>query len=99
MRLDIDFVWDEEKAKLNLQKHGISFETARRVFADEYRIEYYDLEHSDYEDRFITIGSAGDTVLVLFVVFTERNRRIRIISARKADKRERRMYYGRKYDF
>ena len=44
------FEWDEEKAKINKVKHGISFETATMVFMDEERIEYYDEEHSEMED-------------------------------------------------
>lgn len=84
------FEWDEEKAKVNLSKHGISFETAEKVFYDENRIEIYDEEHSIDEDRFITIGMASD---ILFVVFTERRDNIRIISARKATNYERGLYY------
>ena len=63
------FEWDEEKNILNQRKHGISFETAAYVFADENYIEMYDFEHSISEDRYIAIGRVGD---VLFVVFTER---------------------------
>lgn len=85
--------WDENKNKINLQKHGICFEDAGLVFGDTARIEYYDEIHSIDEDRYITIGKVED---VLFVVFTERpeNNAIRLISARKANARERRLYYG-----
>lgn len=85
------FEWDEEKARTNIKKHGISFETAAKVFLDENRIDIFDSEHSLDEDRYITIGLAGD---VLFVVYTERKPRIRLISARLANERERRVYYG-----
>lgn len=87
----LTFEWDEEKAKLNLKKHGIPFETAAKVFLDENRIEIYDEEHSIEEDRYITIGLAGE---VLFVVYTERTPKIRLISARLATGRERKVYYG-----
>ena len=85
------FEWDEGKAALNLKRHGISFETAAKVFQDENRIEIYDTAHSMEEDRYITIGLAGE---VLFVVYTERTPNIRLISARLATERERRLYYG-----
>lgn len=89
--MSLEFEWDEEKARLNIKKHGVMFETAARVFLDENRIEIYDKAHSIDEDRYITIGLAGD---VLFVVYTERRSRIRLISARLATARERRLYYG-----
>ena len=85
----LQFEWDEEKAELNLKKHGVLFETAAKVFLDENRIEIYDEVHSTNEDRYITIGMAGE---VLFVVYTERHPRIRLISARLATERERKLY-------
>ena len=87
----LEFEWDDEKAKLNLKKHGVLFETAAKVFLDENRIEIYDEANSIDEDRYITIGMAGD---VLFVVYTERDPKIRLISARLATARERKVYYG-----
>lgn len=87
----LEFEWDEEKAQKNLKKHGVPFETAAKVFLDENRIEIYDEANSMDEDRYITIGRAGD---VLFVVYTERYPRIRLISARLATARERKVYYG-----
>lgn len=90
--MNLNFEWDEEKAESNMIKHGISFETAAKVFLDENRIEIYDAVRSDIEeDRFITIGMADE---VLFVVYTERQSNIRLISARLANIRERRLYYG-----
>lgn len=86
------FEWDDEKAAVNLKKHGVSFQTAVLVFYDENRIEMYDYEHSLNEDRYNTIGMVND---VLFVVYTERKDRLRIISARPANKKERSMYYDR----
>ena len=84
------FEWDEEKNLANQKKHGISFETAAYVFADEHHIEMYDFEHSTYEDRYIAIGCVED---VLFVVFAERKESIRLISARLATESERGLYY------
>ena len=84
------FEWDDEKDAKNKRKHGISFNTAARVFNDPYYIEMFDFEHSEDEDRYIAIGKVGD---VLFVVFTERKDRIRLISARIATSQERRLYY------
>lgn len=63
------------------------------VFRDEHRIEFFDEKHSLYEDRFITIGSINGTILILMVVYTERDDAIRIISARKATPKERWTYY------
>ena len=86
----LKFEWDEEKAALNLIRHGISFETAAKVFHDENRIEIYDTAHSMEEHRYITIGLSGE---VLFVVYTERKENTRLISARLATKTERSIYY------
>lgn len=79
-----------QKNEQNKAKHGISFETAAFVFSDENHIEMYDFEHSLDEDRYIAIGLVGE---VLFVVFTERRQNIRLISARLATEKERRLYY------
>ena len=87
------FEWDDEKELINIQKHGIDFTTAARVFKDENRLELYDEAHSETEDRYITIGIIDDVAYVVMVVYTERNEAIRLISARKATKQERKMYY------
>lgn len=89
----MQFEWDEEKNRINLKKHGIDFETAALVFADENRYEIYDDVHSEGEDRFITIGYINDIAYVVMVVYTERKDLIRLISARKATNYERRLYY------
>ena len=89
--MGLEFEWDEDKARINWQKHGVSFDTATLVFKDEERIEIYDEKHSIDEDRYITIGLAGE---VLFVVYTERKDTIRLISARLATARERKLSYG-----
>ena len=85
------FEWDSEKAVLNWQKHGITFDTAAKVFVDENRIERYDSNHSNDEDRYITIGRVRE---ILFVVYTERFEKTRLISARRATAEERRDYYA-----
>lgn len=86
------FEWDGEKAKINVQKHGITFNYALKVFDDENRLESYDYSHSIYEDRYNVLGVVDD---VLFVVYTERdNGVIRLISARRATKAEEDLYYG-----
>ena len=82
--------WDAEKNEINKKKHGISFETAALVFADEHYLELYDDEHSINEDRYIAIGLVED---ILFVVHTMRNENVRMISARLATNQERRFYY------
>ena len=90
--MNLQFEWDEEKEKSNIEKHGIDFETASHVFLDPNRMEYYDKAHSTLEeDRYITIGLVGD---VLTVVYTERVEALRIISARVATKKEKEAYYG-----
>ena len=79
------------KIKKNIAKHGISFETAALVFADEQRIEYYDKLHSQYEDRYVVFGCVQG---ILYVVYTMRGEASRLISARMATQRERNIYYG-----
>ena len=88
--MELKFEWDDEKAAINFIKHKVAFEDAVYVFQDENRIEFYDAEHSDNEDRYVAIGLVGT---VLFVVFTERKDVTRIISARKANSLERSYYY------
>ena len=92
---EISFVWDENKNQKNIAKHGISFRVAARVFLDDLRLEYADPEHSQDEDRYLTIGLVND---MLAVVYCERdndmtgNVDIRIISARLATRLERNAY-------
>ena len=88
---EVIFEWDEEKEKINIKKHGISFSTAAYVFNDPNRIEYYDEKHSEFEDRYATIGMVGK---VLTVIYTVRGDKNRIISARIATNLERSAYYG-----
>ena len=88
----MQFEWDEEKNRSNLKKHGISFQDAVCVFKDPFRKEYYDVDHSINEDRYQVIGMVHK---VLFVIYTEREEHLRIISARIATPNERRLYYDR----
>lgn len=83
--------WDANKNRINIQKHGISFETAALVFADEERIEYYDKLHSIDEDRYVVLGCVQG---ILYVVYTMRDEAARLISARMATPTERKIYYG-----
>jgi len=86
---DIHFAWDARKSRENKRKHGISFEEAQTVFFDENAVRYYDPDHSEEEDRFIMLGlSLKLRALVVCHCFRLDDRSIRIISARKADKRE-----------
>ncbi len=87
---DLKFIWDKNKAEINLKKHKVKFENAALVFLDENRIEDYDESNSDDEDRFKIIGEVEK---ILVVIYTERDDRNRIISARFADKKERSTYY------
>jgi uncharacterized DUF497 family protein len=87
----LEFEWDEAKAAANVRKHGVSFEEAITIFGDPNAITIADAEHADAEDRFVDIGlSANGRVLV--VIHTERGRRTRIISCRKATPAERSQY-------
>jgi uncharacterized DUF497 family protein len=88
----MDFEWDAAKERKNIEKHnGISFDDAMLVFNDGERIERYDWEHSVVKDRWQTIGLVGP---LLFVVNTESEDTARIISARFANPKEQRLYYG-----
>ena len=86
------FEWDTNKAEINKQKHGISFELATQAFTDSKALIAYDITHSEQEERYTLLGTVQGVVLV-FVVFTENNT-IRIISARKATRKEERHYAG-----
>lgn len=90
------FEWDENKARINYEKHRISFDEARTIFADPFLITFVDEFHSDKEERFISIG-LSERNHVLLAVHTEREEEnetivIRIISCRKATQTERKRY-------
>ena len=88
----MDFEWDPEKAERNVRKHGVSFDEAASVFGDPLSMTYDDPDHSWDEDRYITIGTSQSEKL-LIVSHTDRERNIRIISARAATPRERKKYH------
>ena len=87
----LSFEWDENKAKSNLAKHGVSFQEASTVFGDPLSLTISDPAHSQAEDRFIIIGHSHQREL-LVVVHTERGDNMRVVSARRASRRERKTY-------
>ena len=93
----ISFSWDDRKNIANQKKHRVSFEGAQTVSFDEHAIEYFDPDHSESEDRFLMLGHSYQ-IRVLVVNYTLRKdgTEIRIISARKATKKEQKEYLGEK---
>lgn len=88
------FEWDDNKNKVNMSLHKVSFEAAKYVWNDPFRLVRFDASHSNDEDRYQTLGKAGQ---VLFVIFTEKStddNLVRLISARVATSKEKRAYYG-----
>lgn len=93
----IDFEWDPTKAATNLEKHGVSFEEAQSVFYDEFAVQFFDEDHSSDEERFLLLGmSTGARVLLVCHCERSAGHIIRIISARKATRRESAFYGGEK---
>jgi uncharacterized protein len=86
----MEFEWSREKAKTNFRKHGVSFNEAEEVFDDEKAVVLFDEANSVEEVRYQLIGISLNRLL--FVVYTERRGKIRIISARKASARHIRIY-------
>ena len=90
--MKLKFEWDDAKAQANFRAHGVSFGLAKTVFKDPFAIDRLD-DREDYgEERFVIVGSAKGNVL-LFVAYTEREDRIRIISARRATQYEQDDYF------
>ncbi|MCK5520061.1 MAG: BrnT family toxin [Candidatus Marinimicrobia bacterium] len=92
------YEWDEQKAKINLKKHKISFENAKEIFCDSFHLSIEDPDNSLEEDRWITIGSyTGEIIITVSHIFRDIKGEdiIRIISARKATSREKRNYYNK----
>jgi uncharacterized DUF497 family protein len=87
----LTFEWDSRKARSNLSKHGVSFEEASTIFGDSLSLTIPDPDHSMTERRYITMGRAFNGKL-LVVVHTDRDDNVRIISARRANRRERKFY-------
>lgn len=93
---DLRFEWDPAKAAANLRKHGVSFEEAETAFSDEHALLQDDPDHSTDEERFVLIGlSAALRTVVVCHCYRERADVIRLISARKATRTERRTYAAR----
>ncbi len=92
------FEWDPNKEIINIREYGITFEQASYVFADPFALNKYDVEHSESEDRWILLGkSLSEAVLVVVHTFRDDDGTevVRIISARRATKREKQAYHKR----
>ncbi len=87
------YEWNRVKAASNLRKHGVSFDEAKTIFDDSYQETYPDVTHSIGEARYICLGMSNKN-RVIFVAYTERQGRTRIISAREADAEEELEYYA-----
>jgi len=87
----MEFEWDPDKASRNIAKHGVAFAEAANVFGDPLAVTFADPDHSGDEDRFVTFGQSAEGHL-LIVSHTDREDRTRIISARRAMRKERRIY-------
>lgn len=92
---DEGFDWSDVKARGNLKKHGVTFEVARLVFDDPSSLDEIDDRENYGEDRFVITGRANGRMLT--VTYTEREGRIRIISARKATRREQDDYFSQDF--
>ena len=91
----IAFEWDATKAASNIKKHGVSFEEAQSVFYDEFAVQFFDNDHSENEERFLMLGmSVNARIMLVCHCERESGQVIRIISARKATKREQTFYLG-----
>ena len=93
----ISFSWEDRKNIANQKKHRVSFEEAQTVFFDEHAIEYFEPDHSESEDRFLMLGlSYKVRILVISYTLRKDGAEIRIISAKKATKKEQKAYSGEK---
>ncbi len=94
--MSIEFQWDDNKAKVNSEKHGITFQEAKTVFYNEFADQFFDKENSYEEDRFLLLGrSIHARILMVCHCYRESDEVIRIISARKATKTETKFYRGK----
>lgn len=90
---ELNFAWDENKNDINKKKHGLSFEEAKEVFADENAILFDDPDHSLEEDRFLIIGAVKSLkVCIVSHCYRDSGNVIRLISAREATKQEKKIY-------
>jgi len=91
----VKFEWDKSKASSNKRKHGVSFEEAQSVFYDDFAIQFFDDENSNEEDRFLILGHSNQSrILLICHCEKDAGNLIRIISARKATAKERKLYKG-----
>lgn len=93
----MNFEWDTNKEKINIKKHGITFEQASYVFSDQFALNMYDNEHSNTEERWIMLGkSLNENLLLVVHTFKDKEEElVRIISARKATSKEKQIYHKR----
>ncbi|WP_211232819.1 BrnT family toxin [Desulfatirhabdium butyrativorans] len=89
--MPLKFDWNPKKAQKNIEKHGVSFDEAATVFSDPLSMTYDDPDHSYEENRYIIIGLSSRSEL-LFVSHSESEDTIRIISARRLTRKERKQY-------
>ena len=87
----MEIVWNPAKASTNVSKHGVSFEEAAAIFGDPLAYTFRDPDHSIGESRFLTIGLSGRATVII-VSYSERGQVIRLISARRATRQERKIY-------
>ena len=88
----MNYEWSVVKEKLNIAKHGVTFEEAKSVFGDECALFLFDEKHSEHEDRFLLLGMSERDRILLVVHCYKENDTIRIISARRATPKEKRQY-------
>ena len=92
----MNYEWNLIKERLNVTKHGVDFEEAKSVFADEFALVLFDEDHSNDEERFLILGMSQKERILLVVHCYRENDTIRIISSRKATKNEAKQYKERK---
>ena len=92
----MNYEWNLIKERLNIAKHGVDFEEAKSVFADEFALVLFDEDHSNDEERFLILGTSQKERILLVVHCYHENDTIRIISSRKATKNETKQYKERK---
>ena len=90
----MNFEWDDAKAKANLSKHGVDFADAEGVFDDPHRAEWPDSREDYGEPRYVTVGYVNHRLLT--IVYTERGESYRLITARRANLREKKEYHGKR---
>ena len=96
--MSLQFEWDPSKEEINIQQHGVTFEQASYMFADPFALSKYDSKYSENEDRWVLSGkSLSEIILVVVHTFRDNDGMefVRIISARKATKKEQQVYHSR----